>query len=86
MFGYIIHLCKTSNYTLTIFTNMIRNMGWCDFYKKHFINYEIKYIDFKKFNEYKDNFDLVFVTTDDDPFFDNSFITDKYICIDHHYT
>lgn len=83
MFGYIIHLCKTCNYTLTIFTNMTHNMGWLDFYKKHFINYEITYIDFKEFNKYKDNYDLVFVTTDDDPLFDNTFITDKYICIDH---
>jgi len=85
MFGYIIHLCKTSNYTLTIFTNINNNMGWLELYKKYVPNFDITYIDFKEFSKYKDKYDLVFVTTDDDPLFDNTLITNKYICIDHNY-
>ena len=81
MFGFIIHFCKTFNHNLTIYTNKDNNLGWFDFYDKEFG--KIKYRNYKKFrNVSLLIYDLVILTTDDDPKF-NYKDSDKILVIDH---
>ena len=83
MFGYIISYCKKNNYELTIFTETINNLGWLDFYKNIFCNYNFEYKCIDDYDRLKDTFDIVFVTTDDDYKFKTEWINDKCIAIDH---
>lgn len=85
MFGYIIYFCKENNKELTIFTNFDNNIGWLDFYTSNFkkYNFNLDYKHFSEFEKDKDQFDLIFVTTDDDPKFMSEWINSKCICIDH---
>lgn len=83
MFGYIIDYCKTNEYFLTIFTSTKHTLGWLEFYTKCFKNYKFEFKKLYEFEELKDRFDLIFVTTDDDYSFKKEWINDKCISINH---
>ena len=83
MFGYIIQYCQKYNYVLTIFTSTANSLGWLDFYKQFFHNFNFEYKSIDRFSAEKDNFDIIFVTTDDDYEFKSEWINDKCVCIDH---
>ena len=81
VFGYIIHFAKQNGYHIDIYTNFNNQLGWFDFYQKKFNN-----ITFINFIKYQNNgYEYVFVTTDDDRYFKNEWITDNVICINHYY-
>jgi len=93
MFGYIINNCKKNNHNLTIFTNTNNSLGWLEFYDSHFKEetFDFKYKNINEFEYFKNNFDLIFITTDDDYEFKNEWINDKFIndkciSINHYYT
>jgi hypothetical protein len=85
MFGYIIEFCKNNNYELSIFTNTINNLGYFNYYKKLFNDYQFTLKNLELFNTLKYTYDVIILSTDDDPIFDNSdsFINDKTISIVH---
>lgn len=97
MFGYILHYLANSAKTTTkaapchvsIFTEHGNNWGWLDFYKQHFgergLNFE--YLPPTQFNSVKirNQYDVIFVTTDDDFAFKREWIDDRCIVIEHMY-
>jgi glycosyltransferase involved in cell wall biosynthesis len=83
MFGYIIEYCKRNECLLTIFTSTEHTLGWLDFYPKFFKNYKFEFKNPYEFEEFKDSFDFIFVTTDDDYGFKTEWINDKCISINH---
>jgi glycosyltransferase involved in cell wall biosynthesis len=85
MFGFIIHLCRRLHYQLTIFTNTTNDLGWFTHYKNHFKDYNIEIIHYSYFNVRKTEFDIIFITTDDDRAFNKEWINDKCITLDHSY-
>ena len=87
MFGYIIYYCFMNNFTIEIFTEKFFDMDWLSFYKKIFQNYNITYKNDIEFEncETRNTFDLIFLTTDDDPGFKYEWMNNKVICIDHYY-
>jgi len=87
MFGYIIFYCVIKKYTLEIFTENFLDIGWFTFYKKIFTNYNIIYRSCNEFenNEKRTSFDLIFLTTDDDPKFKYEWMNKKVVCINHYY-
>lgn len=89
MFGYIIFYCFIKKYTLEIFTERFLDMTWFSFYSKLFENenYNITYracIEFEN-NEKRNNFDLIFLTTDDDEALKFEWMNKKIVCINHYY-
>lgn len=88
MFGYIIYYCYLNSHKLTIYTEGTFNMGWFSFYQTLFGNYAINLIHYKNFEDglKSNNYDLIFLTTDDDPVFDVRWMSNKVICINHYYT
>jgi len=89
MFGYIINYCKKYNYQLDIYsinTNEAKNFL---FYKKLFgKSFTIYSTD--SFETQIENYDYIFLTTDDDMLFKDEWINqynlnNKIICIDHDY-
>ena len=87
MFGYIIYYCYLNNYKLTIYTEGTFHMGWFSFYQKLFGSYVINLIHYKYFEDgsKNNNYDLIFLTTDDDPMFDVRWMNHKVVCINHYY-
>ena len=87
MFGYIIYYCYLNNYKLTIYTEGTFHMGWFSFYQKLFGSYVINLIHYKYFEDglKNNNYDLIFLTTDDDPMFDVRWMNNKVVCINHYY-
>lgn len=86
MFGYIIYYCKNRKFSLTIYCPDPDGIGgFMDFYNKTFAYY-IDYQPVSQFDKDKQNFDCIFLTTDDDPHFrlDNPAVQAKTICIDHY--
>lgn len=83
MFGYIIFYCSKNNFNLTIYTNNKNDLGWLKFYKQIFCDFNFEYKSVNKFENDKHLFDIIFIPTDDDFGFDNKWITDKCITIDH---
>lgn len=83
MFGFIIYFCKKYNHKLTIFTPTENTIGWLDFYKDFFKDYNFEYKSFLDFKQFKDNFDFIFVTTDDDKCIQSEWINNRYIAIQH---
>ena len=83
MFGFILNYAQNNNIEVDIFTNKQNNMGWLDFYKESFSNFNI--IDFNNFNGNTNKYSTFFVTTDDDPLFKSEWRTDNVICINHYY-
>ena len=88
MFGYIIEYCKKHKYKLTIFTNTDNSLGWLEFYNSHFSSdvFDFEYKTINEFEELKEQFDVIFVTTDDDYAFKPEWINERCISINHHYT
>jgi FkbM family methyltransferase len=80
MFGFILNYAKNNNYKVDIFTNQQNNMGWLDFYKESFSNFNI--IDFNNFNG-NTNYKKLFVITDYDQVFKSEWINENVICINH---
>jgi len=83
MYGFIIEYCKNNNYLLTIFTSFINTLGWFEFYKNHFKNYDFELKNNYEFEEMKDIFDIIFIPTDDDYQFKQEWINEKCITINH---
>lgn len=85
MFGYIIEFCKNNKYELTIFSNKNNNLGYFNYYNKLFNDYQFILKDVSLFNLFKYTYDVIILTTDVDPKFDNSdiLINDKTISIVH---
>ena len=83
MFGYIIDYSKKNSMELTIFTNFENNLGWLEFYKNIFHNYNFEYKNITDYDNLKNTFDITFVTTDDDYSFKTEWINDKCISIEH---
>ena len=81
MFGYIISFCNKYNYLCVIYTPTINNYGWIDFYKNNFSSFELK-DELLFYNEYN-NYDYIFITTDDDKFKYDIKINKKFIFINH---
>ena len=78
MFGFILNYAKNNHYVVDIFTNQINDLGWVDFYKKKFNNFNI--IDFNEFDGNTNKYSSFFVTTDDDPQFKTEWINDNVVC------
>jgi hypothetical protein len=89
MFGYIIYYCYLNKYSLTIYSEDKNDMGWFVFYNKLFgVNkYDMKLIHYTNFEKgvQHSNYDLIFLTTDDDPKFEVRWMTDRVVCINHYY-
>ena len=91
MFGYIIFYCYLSNFSLTIYTEYKNVMGWFIFYNNLFNNsenkYEVKIVHYTNFEKdiQNNSYDLIFLTTDDDPNFEVKWMTDRVVCINHFY-
>ena len=83
MFGYIIYYCSLHNHELSIYTEKINDFGWFSFYKSNMSNYSFELNHFLDFEEKRDSFDIIFLTTDDDYYFKNEWMNHKIICIDH---
>ena len=83
MFGFILNYAKNNNYEVDIFTNQTNTIGWLEFYRETFDNFNI--IDFNKFNGRADEYTTFFVTTDDDTKFNSEWVRDNVICINHYY-
>jgi len=86
MFGYIIEYCLLKNIKLDIFTQLELDLGWLSFYQKFLIKNN-KDISIKNVKEYPVNndYDHIILTTDDDRFFPDMLINEKFICIDHYH-
>lgn len=91
MFGYIIYYCFLHKFSLTIYTEDKNEMGWLMFYNKIFNNYGNKYnLNFIHYTKFKtdiqnNNYDLIFLITDDDPNFEVMWMTNRVVCINHYY-
>lgn len=83
MFGYIIEYCLLRKIRLDIYTETKNQLGWLDFYVKTFPNVFrlLPISSYHPINTYM----KVIVTTDDDPYFNESWVTDKVITIDHYH-
>jgi len=98
IFGYIIDYCVKKNIRLDIYTVSDNDLGWLSFYIINYIpgndenfdfnNQEDKLIRFYPLKSYvvNNDYDKIFLTTDDDNNISNEIINDKFICIDHHMT
>jgi len=97
MFGYVLHHfakkacngCNGCNRAIvSIFTETGgRNWGWFDFYKEHFGNMGFEFecnalTEFDKFKTRK-QYDVIFVTTDDDMGIKKEWIDERFIAIEH---
>ena len=85
MYGYIIEYCKINNFILTIYTSFDNKLGWLEFYKNIFQNYQFEIKSILNFENEREMFDIVFITTDDDYFFKEEWITSKCVAIQHTY-
>ena len=90
MFGYIIYYCYLNKYALTIYTEDKNDMNWFMFYNKLFDGVNKCDMIWKHYTNFEEgiqdnNYDLIFLTTDDDPKFEVLWMTEKVICINHYY-
>ena len=83
IFGFILNYAKNNECKVDIFTNQEYDLGWFNFYKATFNNFNV--IDFNNFNGNTNNYSSFFVATDDDPKFKSEWITDNVICLNHYY-
>jgi hypothetical protein len=90
MFGYIIYYCCLNHFSLTIYTEDKNDMGWFIFYNKLFDGVNKCDMTWKHYTNFEEgrqdnNYDLIFLTTDDDLKFEVRWMTEKVICINHYY-
>ena len=64
MYGFILNYAQNNDILVDIFTNQHINMGWLDFYKDKFNNFDI--IDYNKFDGNTEKYSIFFLATDDD--------------------
>ena len=83
MFGFILNYAQNNNIEVDIFTNQNNNLGWMDFYREKFNNFNI--IDFNIFEGNTNDYFLYFLSTDDDPAFNSEWKSDNVICLNHYY-
>ena len=83
MFGFILNYALNNDIEVDIFTNTQNDLGWIDFYREKFNNFNV--IDFKKFEGNTNNYSTFFVTTDDDPLFKTEWIDNNVVCLNHYY-
>lgn len=86
MFGYIIYWCQQNNHELVIYTETRDNMGWLDWYNKHFNKQD--YCSIKNFVKEAHWYDIIILTTDDDYHFKDTWLPifgmeQKIVCINH---
>lgn len=86
MYGYIIYYCKIKEYKLTIFHN--GDQDYLDnmlLYKNLVYEDRIDIKQLKEFENNQQNYEIIFLLTDDDYSFktNNMNINNKTICIDH---
>ena len=83
VFGFILDYAKKMNYHVDMYIpSNSSELGWLEFYKSTFNNFTIfEYTQFNKNN----NYELIFVTTDDDPQFKQEWVNNKVICLNHYY-
>ena len=85
MFGFILHYAQRNNYFVDVYTNVTNNLGWIEFYQKHFNN-SVKFLSYSSFQGHRQQqYDFIFVTTDDDKSYQDNWITDKVVCLNHFY-
>lgn len=65
LYGSIIEWCKNEGHYLMVLTETKKCMGWLDFYKEFFDFDNFRY--WKDYQRYLHLFDLIILTTDDDP-------------------
>ena len=80
VFGFILNYANNNDYEVDIFTNTQYDMGWFDFYKSKFNNFNI--LNFDLFKGDSSRYDIFFVCTDDDPCFTFKPM-DNVVCINH---
>lgn len=83
MFGYIIEYCQARGGVIDIFTETANNIGWIQFYENKFPG-AFRMFSYLLFNPIN-NYECVFLTTDDDPQFRDEWFNEKTLCIDHYY-
>ena len=83
MFGFILNYALNNDIAVDIFTNTQNDMGWIDFYRNKFNNFNI--INFKKFDGNTNRYSTLFVTTDDDRLFKTEWIDNNVVCLNHYY-
>jgi len=87
MFGFILDYAKENNFHVDIFNHIdgINNCdnGWSSFYNDNFNNFSM--IHNHVFKGDVENYDLFFVTTDDDLNFKKEWIQNNVVCINHYY-
>jgi hypothetical protein len=88
MFGYIINYCVVKRFELTIYTTTQNDLGWIQFYRSffqkgipNFVPFIIKPVNM--FNSEFRKYDLIILTTDDDPAFKDGWISEKVVKISH---
>ena len=74
MFGYVINYCRDNQHKLVIYTNESNNCGWINFYKDLFAGYHFDIKATEPFEKERSIYDIVFLLTDDDPYFKNEWI------------
>ena len=96
MFGYIlnyfVNATKNKQFCckMSIFTETENNMGWLEFYKNHFgassSGFEFEFKPVAEFSDanVRDQFDIIFIPTDDDYAFKQEWIDERCIAIEHH--
>jgi FkbM family methyltransferase len=83
MFGFVLNYAQNNNYEVDIFTNKTNTLGWFEFYREKFNNFNIN--DISKFNGDTSEYATFFVTTDDDSKFKSEWISDNVVCVNHYY-
>jgi hypothetical protein len=83
MFGFILNYAQNNNYEVDIFTNKNNALGWFEFYREKFNNFNIN--DISKFNGDTSEYATFFLTTDDDTMFKSEWIRDNVVCVNHYY-
>lgn len=87
MFGFILEYAKINNFIVDIFNHPHslhnKDLGWISFYNSFFSGFNV--IDYKYFDGHLSNYELFFLTTDDDHNFKKEWITDNVVCLNHFY-
>jgi beta-1,4-mannosyl-glycoprotein beta-1,4-N-acetylglucosaminyltransferase len=83
MYGFILNYAQNNDILVDIFTNQHINMGWLDFYKDKFNNFDI--IDYNKFDGNTEKYSIFFLATDDDFALKTEWKSNNVICLNHYY-
>jgi hypothetical protein len=82
VFGFILDYAIKNDYYVDIYTNIVNDLGWFEFYKDTFQNFTL--YDYKLLSENDIyTYELFILPTDDDPLFKNEWKKNNVICINH---